>query len=81
VHTFESAPRSIGRLRALLEENGRSADAARFQICLGGPVDTPDDIKRWEELGVTRLIVSPWARSKEAIEGMRRFADMIGLAG
>jgi alkanesulfonate monooxygenase SsuD/methylene tetrahydromethanopterin reductase-like flavin-dependent oxidoreductase (luciferase family) len=81
-HTFESAPKSIDRLRALLDEHGRrDADIARFQICLGGPVDSPDDIARWEELGVTRLIVSPWARSREAIDGMRRFADMAGLAG
>ena len=27
---------------------------------------------------MTRLIVSPWARSREAIDGMRRFADTIG---
>jgi probable F420-dependent oxidoreductase len=80
-HTFESAPNQIDRLRALLDENGRSADIDRFQICLGGPVDSPDDVARWEDLGVTRLIVSPWARSREAIDGMRRFAEMVGLAG
>ncbi|MGH8986614.1 MAG: TIGR03619 family F420-dependent LLM class oxidoreductase [Acidimicrobiia bacterium] len=80
-HTFESAPNQIDRLRALLDENGRSADIDRFQICLGGPVDSPADVARWEDLGVTRLIVSPWARSREAIDGMRRFAEMVGLAG
>jgi probable F420-dependent oxidoreductase len=78
-HTFESAPRPIARLRSLLDEYGRSADVDNFQICLGGPVDSPDDIARWDELGVTRLIVSPWARSKEAVEGMRRFAELAGL--
>jgi probable F420-dependent oxidoreductase len=80
-HTFESAPRQIERLRALLDEYGRAADVDSFQICLGGPVDAPGDVDRWEELGVTRLIVSPWARSKEAIAGMGRFADTIDLAG
>jgi hypothetical protein len=30
---------------------------------------------------VTRLVISPWARSKDAVEGMRRFADLVGLAG
>jgi probable F420-dependent oxidoreductase len=78
-HTFESAPRQIERLRSLLDEYGRSADLDRFQICLGGPVDSPADIARWEDLGVTRLIVSPWARSKDAIDGLRRFADLAGL--
>ncbi|HEX6312236.1 MAG TPA: TIGR03619 family F420-dependent LLM class oxidoreductase [Acidimicrobiia bacterium] len=80
-HTFESAPHQIGRLRTLLDENGRRGDVERFQICLGGPVDSPADVERWQELGVTRLIVSPWARSREAIDGMRRFADMVGLPG
>jgi len=75
-HSFESAERSIGRIRELLDAEGR--DATGFQFCLGGPVESPVDIWRWEELGVTRLIVSPWARSREAIDGMRRFADTIG---
>jgi hypothetical protein len=32
-------------------------------------------MKRWEDLGVTRMIVSPWRKSREAVDGMRRFAD------
>lgn len=76
-HTFESAAGQIARLRELHSEYGR--DAASFQICLGGPVTGPDDVRRWEEIGVTRLIVSPWRRSPEAIDGMRRFADLVGL--
>lgn len=80
-HTFESAATPIGRLRTLLGEYHRTADVDGFQICLGGPVDSPADVAQWEELGVTRLIVSPWARSKAAIDGMRRFAETIGLTG
>jgi hypothetical protein len=38
-----------------------------------------DDVGRWEELGVTRLVVSPWRRSPDAVDGMRRFADLVGL--
>jgi probable F420-dependent oxidoreductase len=81
-HTFESAAKQIGRLRTLLGEAGRTAaEMERFQICLGGPVDSVADVERWEQLGVTRLIVSPWARSKQAIDGMRRFAETFTLAG
>jgi probable F420-dependent oxidoreductase len=72
-HDFESATAQISALRALLGENGR-ADAP-FQMVLGGPVRSADDVKRWEEIGVTRMIVSPWRRSPEAIETMQRFAD------
>jgi probable F420-dependent oxidoreductase len=76
-HTFESAAGQIARLRELRGEYDR--DAASFQICLGGPVTSADDARRWEELGVTRLVVSPWRRSPEAVDGMRRFADLVGL--
>jgi len=76
-HTFESAARQIARLRELRGDYGR--DTAPFQICLGGPVASADDVRRWEELGVTRLVVSPWRRSPDAVDGMRRFADLVGL--
>jgi probable F420-dependent oxidoreductase len=57
-HDFESATAQIGALRGLLAEFGR-ADAP-FQMVLGGPIGSADDVKRWEEIGVTRMIVSPW---------------------
>jgi hypothetical protein len=72
-HDFESATVQIGVLRTLLAEQGRGD--APFQIVLGGPIRSADDVKRWEEIGVTRMIVSPWRRSPEAVEAMQRFAD------
>jgi probable F420-dependent oxidoreductase len=77
-HTFKSAADQIGRLRELRNEYGRGA--APFQTCLGGAVTSAEDVRYWEDLGVTRLVVSPWRRSPEAIDGMRRFADLVGLA-
>jgi len=65
-------------LRALLTERGRSMDG--FEIVLGGPVESPDDAQRWSEIGVTRLIVSPWRRSAEAVAGLRDFAERFGLS-
>jgi probable F420-dependent oxidoreductase len=76
-HTFESAARQIERLQELRREHDR--DTAAFHICLGGQVTGADDVGRWEELGVSRLIVSPWRRSPDAVDGMRRFADLVGL--
>jgi probable F420-dependent oxidoreductase len=72
-HTFESGAQQVGTLRKLLDENGR--DPSRFDVVLSGPLDSLDDAKRWEDIGVTRMIVTPWRRSKEAVDGMRRFAD------
>jgi probable F420-dependent oxidoreductase len=75
-HTFESAAAQIAVLRALQSEHGpRSGSDPDFQIVIGGAVESRGDVARWEDLGVTRLIVSPWRRSSEAIDGLRRFAD------
>jgi probable F420-dependent oxidoreductase len=76
-HDFESGATTIARLHQLLDEHGRSRDG--FQVCLGAKVTSRDDAQRWEELGVTRIVFSPWESSREAIDGMRRFADTIGL--
>jgi probable F420-dependent oxidoreductase len=73
-HTLESASAQIAALRALLATHDR--DPSAFQVVVGGPVATRDDIRRWEDIGVTRLVVAPWRRSPEAVEGLRRFADL-----
>lgn len=74
-HTLESVRRPVELLAKLREEAGRAV--LPFEVTLGGPVETRDDVVRWEEAGVHRLMVSPWARSSEAVEGMRRFADVM----
>ena len=74
---FERAKMLIGQLRQLLADEGR--DDTNFQFCLGGAVASPDDAKRWEEIGVTRMVFAPWRRSREAVDGIRKFADMMGL--
>lgn len=74
-HTHESAAFAIDTLRRLLADNGRSTEG--FQFCLGGPVIDRDDVKRWEDLGVTRMVISTWKRSPEAVESMHRFADSV----
>lgn len=76
-HTFESIVAPIEQLRRMLADLGR--DPAGFQIVVGGVHESIDDIRRWEDLGVTRLIVAPWKRSRGAIDGMRRFAELTGL--
>jgi probable F420-dependent oxidoreductase len=76
-HDLESGAQAIARLKDLLDEHGRDPDT--FQICLGARITSRDDRDRWEELGVTRMVFSPWPSSREAIDGMRRFADEIGL--
>ncbi|GGV28760.1 hypothetical protein GCM10010182_59630 [Actinomadura cremea] len=72
-HTLERLPASVARLAELAERAGRTAP---IEVTLpGGAIDRPEDVDRHAEAGVTRLIVSPWSRSREALDGMRRFAD------
>ncbi|MDJ0848589.1 MAG: LLM class F420-dependent oxidoreductase [Myxococcota bacterium] len=65
----------LDRIEALRRELGRAGEP--FEVTVGGEVREPDDVSRWRDVGVTRLVVSPWRRSREAIEGLRRYADTI----
>ncbi len=78
-HTLESARRQIELLDALLAAAGRDRVADGFEVCCGGPVESVDDIARWEAIGVTRLLVSPWRRSPDAVAGLEAFASVVGL--
>jgi probable F420-dependent oxidoreductase len=79
-HTVESVAEPIERLRRLRAANDVEEVPGRpFQICVGGPVRSIDDVKRWEELGVTRLVVAPWSRSPDAVEAMLRYAELVDL--
>ena len=44
------------------------------------PLADPTMVAEFEALGVDRVIVRPWIRSRDAIEGLRRFADECGLS-
>ena len=69
----------IATLRALLGGvRPRAATASRS--CSAVRSRRVDDVRRWEDIGVTRMIVSPWRRSPEAVEAMQRFADTVRSA-
>ena len=70
---LETVSRAIARLGELRREAGREGD--RFEVTIGAALDGPDAAARLEEAGVQRLIVRPWRRSPEAIDGLRAFAD------
>jgi probable F420-dependent oxidoreductase len=74
-HTLESVARPVTTLRRLRREAGR--ESTRFEVTVGGPVAGGDDLERWSDAGVDRLVVSPWRRSREALEGMRQLANQL----
>jgi probable F420-dependent oxidoreductase len=78
-HSLEQIPAAVARLAELRENFGRPG---RTEVTLGGDVSSPDDLERYAEAGVDRVIVRPWRRSREAIDGLRRFADeVLGPSG
>ena len=89
-HTFESAAPQIEKLRELRNElhdaDGPLASGHDFQICVGGPVRSKDDVKRWEDLGVTRLVIAPWSplargrRGDDPLRGAGRAHAPLGVA-
>jgi probable F420-dependent oxidoreductase len=69
-HTPETVLAPVARLQDL--SGGRP-----IEVTVGGLVEGPGDVGRWEEAGVDRLLVSPWRRSPDALDGLRRFADTV----
>lgn len=77
-HTPDSAAERAQELARLAADAGR--DPAEIEVSVMGAVESPDDVARWEAAGVDRLIVTPWARSREAVAGLEALADRLGDA-
>lgn len=74
-HTPESAAERVTRLHALRREAGR--EDAPLQVTVAGRVEEPADLERYREAGVDRLMLRPWTSSRDALDGLRRFADRL----
>jgi probable F420-dependent oxidoreductase len=74
-HTLATIKPVLKKLRDAVREEGR--DLPQLEIITAADVSTRDELKRWEELGVTRLVVCPWRRGSEAVDGLRHFADEV----
>jgi hypothetical protein len=69
-HTLKSVRPRLDALRA--HRDGR---AGSFEITVHAyELSGPDEIAEWADLGVDRLIVRPWRRSREAVDRIRDFA-------
>ena len=71
-HTLDDLGPSLARLRELAARAGRTTP---IEVTLNAPdVRSVDDVARYADAGVTRIIVRPWRRSSEAIDAIREFA-------
>ncbi len=70
-------PQSVRPLVERLHELRREAETTdtQFQITVSGEVSSPEDLEVWADAGVHRVLVSPWKRSPEAVESLRRLAE------
>ena len=72
-HTLESVRPQIHRINELRNTFERADHP--FEVTVGGSPDSLDQIQSLEEAGVTRLIVRPWRRTSEAMDGIGSFAE------
>jgi probable F420-dependent oxidoreductase len=72
--SLATLPVNVARVQSLRAEAGRSGP---FQVTLGARIESVDDVRRWEDAGATRLLVTPYENPRQASEGMQRFGEEI----
>jgi probable F420-dependent oxidoreductase len=72
-HSLEEIPADARRIARLRQDAGKTDP---LEITLGGGAEL-DDLRHRADQGVGRALVKPWRSSKDALEGMRRFADEV----
>lgn len=73
--TLDTIGPVLKTLRDIARAEGR--DPATLEIICAAQIANRDDLRRWQEQGVTRLVVQPWSRGSEAVSGLQRFAEEI----
>lgn len=70
-HTLDRIPDSVATLTALWADHGR---VGKPQITTSVPISSADDVQRAADAGIDRLIVAPWQRTRDALQGITGFA-------
>ena len=73
-HALEDLPAAIREVDAMRADAGRDGTT---EITVGGRIQSLDDVARYREAGVHRVIVTPFSSSREALDGIRRFGDEV----
>ena len=76
-HDPASAGGQVKKLRSLLEDAGRSGAQFEYTVSHKGGALDREDVRRYEDAGVDRVVVLPWRRGKEAEEAMGRLAEAV----
>ena len=70
-----AGPTSIDSIRPQLDRLGVGVPVTAHAYALAGP----EEVAAWAALGVERLIVRPWARSRDAVSRLAAFAADYGV--
>jgi hypothetical protein len=62
-------------LRELRQREERAHEP--FEITIGAELASRDEAERFAALGVHRILLTPWRRSREAVDGLRRAASLL----
>ncbi len=77
-HTPDTAAERVATVRQFAEDAGR--DPSAIEVTVMGELDPVEGWGPWDSAGVDRLIVTPWARSSEAVDAITALAETSGLA-
>ncbi len=75
-HGPEQIPAAVARIAEL---RARAGLPGRVEVTLGADVRRAGDVAEYEQLGVDRLVVRPWSRTRDAIDGLRAFAQELAI--
>jgi probable F420-dependent oxidoreductase len=75
-HTPASAATRVEKLRALLAAAGRS-DPFEVTVSHAGASLGAEDLRRYADAGVDRVVVLPWRRGREALEKLEDLAAAV----
>ena len=78
LQTVDSFATATGWLERACDAAGRSYHDIERTALARHP--DPEEIEQWKRAGATRLIVSPWSRSTEAVASLRQFSRLQGAS-
>ena len=73
-HSLEQLPAAIKEVDAMRADAGR---AGRTIISIGGGGKTVDDLRRYADAGVDRIIAMPYESSRTALDDIARYGDEV----
>jgi probable F420-dependent oxidoreductase len=74
-HTLASIRAPLAKIAEVRDRYERGQEP--FELNVMGEVAAKDDLSRWGEAGATRVIVAPWKRTRDALGGLRRLAELV----